>query len=86
MKNTIIAAGLVYAAAMSPAYAYIDPITGSFIFQALIGGVAAAMVAIKRVRVKILSLFGIKKQDDDTDPETTPDPDTTRDPKTPDKD
>ena len=50
----------------APAYAYLDPITGSFVVQAIIGGLASAMIAIRRVREKILSLIGIGKRNHET--------------------
>jgi hypothetical protein len=65
MKSIIISSGILFTASAIPALAYIDPITGSFILQALIGGFAAAAVAIKRVRVKILGLFGLAKTEDE---------------------
>ena len=44
-------------------YAYIDPVTISFLFKAIISGIAACVVFIKRVREKILSIFGFSKKD-----------------------
>lgn len=35
---------LLYASLSSPAYAYLDPATGSIILQALIGAVGTAMI------------------------------------------
>ncbi|MEM7222613.1 MAG: hypothetical protein AAF495_06520 [Pseudomonadota bacterium] len=49
----------------SPAYAYLDPGTGSIILQALLGGIAGAMIAAKLYWAKIKSFFGAK-------PEPTP--------------
>ena len=68
MTKSFVILGLIYALFATPAYAYLDPITGSFLVQALIGGFAAALVAIRRVREKILSLLGLGRTvDDDTD-------------------
>lgn len=67
MKDIFGLATVIYLVAAAPAYAYIDPVSASFILQAIVGGFAAAMVAIKRVRVKILSLFGLAKADDAED-------------------
>ena len=65
--NPWICLGMVFAVAFaSPAQAYIDPVTGSFVLQAIIGGFAAALVAIRRVREKILGFFGIGKFEDKT--------------------
>lgn len=64
----ILTLSVFYAAFMaSPAFAYIDPVTGSFILQAIIGGFAAAAVAIRRVRERILGLLGLRKSDADAD-------------------
>ena len=46
------------------AYAYIDPGTGSIIFQALIAGVIAAGGAISLYWSKIKSFFSRKKKND----------------------
>jgi len=46
-----------------PALAYIDPVTGSIIIQALIGGAAAALVALRAFRGRIASWFSSKKTD-----------------------
>lgn len=43
------------------AIAYLDPVTGSFLIQGLIGLVAAILVGIKRVRQKVLELLGFRK-------------------------
>jgi hypothetical protein len=45
----------------SPAYAYLDPGTGSMILQVLLGGVAGLALAGKLYWHKLLSLFGLKK-------------------------
>lgn len=59
MKPSIFL-GLIYVFIFaSPAHAYIDPVTGSFLIQAIIGGFAAALVAIRRVREKVLGFFGM---------------------------
>ena len=39
------------------AMAYLDPVTGSFLIQGLVGGIAAVMVAFKNVRQKCLDFF-----------------------------
>ncbi len=65
--------GLVYVVVFaSPAHAYIDPVTGSFVLQAIIGGFAAALVAIRRVREKILGFFGIGKSETVATDENSP--------------
>lgn len=61
--------GMIYVVVFAmPAHAYIDPVTGSFLLQAIIGGFAAALVAIRRVREKILGFLGIGKPDDQMNP------------------
>ena len=63
MKTIGYLATAALLASTAPAMAYIDPITGSFILQGLIGGFAAASLAFKRVRMKLLGLFGLAKED-----------------------
>ena len=46
----------------SPAYAYLDPGTGSIILQALLGGIAGAAIAAKLYWSRIKSFFGGKTQ------------------------
>lgn len=71
MLKPAVILGLIYAMGFaSPALAYIDPVTGSFLLQALIGGFAAAMVAIRRVREKIMGLLGLRKAVDDSASDT----------------
>jgi len=45
-----------------PAYAYLDPGSGSMILQLLLGGVAALVVILKLYWNRFLSLFGIGKK------------------------
>ena len=47
----------------SPAFAYLDPITGSFLIQGLIAGAVAVLAAIRQVRERVLALFGLRKPD-----------------------
>ncbi len=59
MKNfCIVIAGLT---ASSPAWAYLDPGTGSIALQALIALIAIVGVGIRTYWHKLLSLFGKKK-------------------------
>ena len=55
---------IILASSTTPALAYIDPITGSIIIQTIVGGIAAAAVAIRSVREKILRPFKSKDRDD----------------------
>jgi hypothetical protein len=41
----------------SPAYAYIDPVTGSFLIQGLVAGVMAVMGGVRSIRQRIIGLF-----------------------------
>ena len=63
MKPILTLASFYAVFMAAPAYAYLDPITGSVLLQAIIGGVASAMIAIRRVREKLLSFVGIGKSD-----------------------
>jgi hypothetical protein len=52
-----IAAVLALAAATTPAFAYLDPGTGSMLLQGLIGGVAAASVVLSVYLQKIKETY-----------------------------
>lgn len=67
MKTKLYLSAVGLMASTVPAMAYIDPITGSFILQGLIGGFAAASLAFKRVREKLLGLFGLGKDDSEAE-------------------
>lgn len=45
-----------------PAFAYLDPGTGSIILQGIIAGVAMAWLAMKGYYYKILGFFGKKEK------------------------
>jgi uncharacterized YccA/Bax inhibitor family protein len=55
-----------------PAYAYLDPGTGSIILQLLLGGTAGLLMVGKLYWHKLKSIFGIKSAPDDQ--EETKDP------------
>ena len=64
-KRTILMVILLaaaYVADAGPAYAYIDPATGSIILQGIVGGAATFMVVIRlygaRAKRRILVIFG----------------------------
>lgn len=70
MKNAAIIGitGMILLASTAmPAFAYIDPVTGSIVIQTIVGGLAAAAVAMRRVRKKIIGLFSAKPKDDASD-------------------
>jgi hypothetical protein len=46
----------------SSAQAYIDPVTGSFLLQGAIGGIAAVLASFRSVRLKVIGLF-VRKRD-----------------------
>lgn len=50
---------------MQHAYAYLDPVTGSFIVQGIIGGIAAVMVGFRSLREKVLNFFKGKSESDE---------------------
>lgn len=58
--RVLAASAALLVAGTAPAFAYIDPVTGSFLIQGLIGGAAALLAGIRSVRVKVMSLFGFK--------------------------
>ncbi|MXU66437.1 hypothetical protein [Oceanomicrobium pacificus] len=58
-------ASLAYVLLTMPAHAYIDPVTGSILFQAIAGGFAAALVAIKSFREKVFGFFRKKPEPQD---------------------
>jgi hypothetical protein len=43
------------------AYAYLDPVTGSFILQGLIGSLVAAIATLRSVRQRIVQIFRPRK-------------------------
>ena len=46
----------------SPAYAYLDPGTGSMLLQGLIGGIAASIAFLSIYWQKVKAFFGKKKK------------------------
>lgn len=62
MSRTVLVAAVLTATLTTPAFAYIDPITGSVILQALIGGFAAVSLAVRNVREKIFAVLGFKSK------------------------
>ena len=56
------------AVAPSPAYAYIDPTTGAFVFQALLGLLAGIGVLIKFHWTRLRNLFRRRQKPDPHDP------------------
>jgi hypothetical protein len=55
---------LVFALTLaSPAYAYIDPVTGSFVIQGLVAAVMAVMGGVRSIRQRIIGLFRRRRDD-----------------------
>ncbi len=63
----VILAALVSPILLRPAYGYLDPGTGSYILQLLVGGLLGGLFALglfwKRVLAFVKRLFGSKKND-----------------------
>lgn len=55
----------VMAALTEPAYAYLDPVTGSFVIQGLIAGVMAVVAGVRSLRERFLGLFKRRRKDSD---------------------
>lgn len=53
----LICAGILFLLSSAPAYAYLDPVTGTFLIQGLIAGVAAVMASLRSVRERIATVF-----------------------------
>ena len=56
-QNSIFFGLLALMALTSPAYAYLDPGTGSILLQALIGGVAASVTVVSLYYQRIKAYF-----------------------------
>jgi len=57
MLLRLVAFATLFLALCGPAYAYLDPVTGSLIIQGLIAGIAAVVAGVKTVRVRIIHFF-----------------------------
>ena len=56
--------GFLIFAFSAPAYAYIDPGIGGIIFQGLIAGMIVAGVYWRLLKIRVLQLFGKKKEEE----------------------
>lgn len=74
IANLVLAAIIVLAVMDSgrPAYAYLDPGTGSIILQMLLGGVAGVLVVAKLYWHQFTALFKRKQNDAGTVPDSRP--------------
>jgi len=67
MKTIIgIAIALLLVLTTRPAEAYLDPGSGSMVFQLIVGGIAGLILAVKIFWRRILSLVGIKSHEENT--------------------
>jgi hypothetical protein len=57
-KFDIVLLAALFACLSSPAFAYLDPGTGSMIAQVIIGAIAAALVSIKLAWRRIVDAVG----------------------------
>ena len=67
MRVFIIALSALLIVAPTPAFAYLDPGTGSMILQGIIGAIAGLMVAGKLYWGKLVSFFSSSKKSDSDD-------------------
>ena len=65
----ILILGAFLAASGSPAYAYLDPGTGSILLQAIIGGIAAGVTVIslyyQKLKIFLGNMFGSRRKSED---------------------
>jgi hypothetical protein len=57
----------VLLATAAPAYAYLDPGSGSMMVQLLLGGVAGAVVLVRLYWARLLTLLGLRRDRTDVD-------------------
>lgn len=64
MKRFLISIVLIYTVFVltRPAYAYLDPGSGSMVLQAILGIFAAALVVLKFYWARLLKFFGLRKE------------------------
>lgn len=55
-------AAVIVGMSTSPAYAYLDPGTGSIILQVLLGGIAGIALVGKLYWHKLLTMIGVRKE------------------------
>jgi hypothetical protein len=53
----LAAALALFALQAAPAYAYLDPVSASFVVQGLIAGFVAVLAAVRSFRQKVVSFF-----------------------------
>jgi hypothetical protein len=68
MTRTIaLLALIVLLATAAPAYAYLDPGSGSMMVQLLLGGVAGAVVIVRLYWARLLTILGLRRDKTDVD-------------------
>lgn len=58
--------------ATTPAYAYLDPGSGSMLLQLLLGGVAGVAVIMKLYWYRVLTFMGIRKEQQELTADSPP--------------
>lgn len=53
----IFVGSVIFLYSAMPAFAYLDPVTGTFLIQGLIAGVAACLAGIRSIRQKVAAFF-----------------------------
>ena len=64
--RVLLALVLVLAGA-APAYAYLDPGSGSMMVQLLLGGVAGAVVIVRLYWARLLTMLGLRRDKPEAD-------------------
>jgi hypothetical protein len=62
LSSAVLLSALFYGLASAPAYAYLDPGTGSMILQVLLGGVAGLALAGKLYWHRFLVMIGVRSE------------------------
>jgi hypothetical protein len=66
-KTITLLALIVLLATAAPAYAYLDPGSGSMMVQLLLGGVAGAVVIVRLYWARLLTILGLRRDKTDVD-------------------
>jgi hypothetical protein len=69
--NRALLALALFIGSTSPAYAYLDPGSGSMMVQLLLGGVAGAVVIVRLYWHRVLTRLGFRRDDDRTGPKAS---------------
>ncbi len=66
--------GLLFWLSASPAWAYLDPGSGSMLLQLLLGGLAGLGVIVRLYWHRVQDFFGVRKKTDDPPDTGSPSP------------